>query len=174
MNHKTDSLLEAATKILTGNIQLDEAIDKSDYREVSRAFNTFYGAFSPVSTFYKSLLKTKGISKSDLEKIHKHVLDIDDIWREIKGELDESTIAEAAPKGDNLQKLNDISKIIADVEKNLRQLEKQRDLAQKEYDNVEADLYDLIDKRENLHDMLKYSNLGFSKSQIDKAYKGKL
>ncbi len=86
-----------------------------------------------------------------------------------KSELDE-----AAPKGDNLQKLNDISKIIADKEKSLKQLEKQRDLAQKEYDKVEADLYVLFDKRDELHDMLKDSNLGFSKSQIDRAYKGRL
>jgi hypothetical protein len=70
-----------------------------------------------------------------------------------KSELDE-----AAPKGNNLQKLNDISKIIADIEKNLKQLEKKRDLAekkrdlaQKEYDAAEAELYVLIDKREEIY-----------------------
>jgi len=113
---------------------------------------------------------------SDIDLLVKNLKRTLNDWknRSSKTKFSESTIAKASPKGNNLQKLNDISKIIADKEKSLKQLEKQRDLAQKEYDKVEADLYVLLDKRDELHDMLKDSNLGFSKSQIDRAYKGRL
>jgi len=86
-NFKDDQLLGAAAAILTG---LNESIDKSDYREVSRAFDTVYGAFSPVSTFYKSLIKTNGSYKADLEQIRKHLLAIDGIWNDMKSELDDT------------------------------------------------------------------------------------
>lgn len=84
----TNDLLKTIEGVLREEDVLNESVNKSEYSEVSKAINTIYGSFSPTSSFSKSLVKLDSAYAADVKKIREHIVAIDNIWQDLRSELD--------------------------------------------------------------------------------------